>query len=394
MNAPRVRHVGARRGPLPKLSALVAAQATGELVCAAEDLEVHVFLQRGRVAWATSSAAPLVFARELCARAGIEPEAFREVVEGCRHDRRPLGETLVAWKLASAEDVRACLAEQIRQALASLHGRTNVNALFLERGNRFAEYDTALTFSLEEVRTEPQPIDDPDLLGQLRASVPESRWVVVRHGGAARASWPSELPVDIAPELDAQLFEGDVELVALRAGEQALVGLSIRDRVAWLDVEPAYRLGGVLVALAPWLSPPPRCGAIARMSEHGEAPAVVKEILHESLRRSSDVAIAHLDGPGDVGFALHREDLDPTAHLELQRRRAPALQKFVQTGDGEMGLDQRSMLLACAELWHFAAEVPDGSGRVLWLSIERGCSQGLAWALLAASVRELARVDA
>lgn len=134
-----------------RLEALARARATGELVCAAPDLEVHVYLQRGRVAWATTSAAPLVFRRELCERAQIELAAFREVVEECRRTQRPLGETIVSWGLASTEDVRRCLASQIRRSLASLADRPDVDAVFLTRGQRFHEYDLALTFELADV---------------------------------------------------------------------------------------------------------------------------------------------------------------------------------------------------------------------------------------------------
>ena len=46
-----------------KLRELVEQGATGELVACAADVEIHVYLQRGRVAWGTCSAQRFAFVR-------------------------------------------------------------------------------------------------------------------------------------------------------------------------------------------------------------------------------------------------------------------------------------------------------------------------------------------
>ena len=79
------------------LSDLVACEASGELICVSDKFEVHVYFQRGRIAWATDSTRPLAFTRYLLETAKIDPEIFREILESCRREKRPLGETLHAY---------------------------------------------------------------------------------------------------------------------------------------------------------------------------------------------------------------------------------------------------------------------------------------------------------
>jgi hypothetical protein len=166
--------------PLDTLERLTRASATGELICATDDLEVHVYLQEGRVAWATSSAARFAFSRDLIERTGVDPETLKELVEDCRRNRRPLGETLVEWKLASLEDVRSSLRLQVTHALQSLPGHPSTPTLFLERGAGYLTYDRALTFALEEVLVREAPSPGPDaraLLRQVLDAVPDARWI-------------------------------------------------------------------------------------------------------------------------------------------------------------------------------------------------------------------------
>src|SRR5262245_25437261 len=98
---------------LDRIAALASQNASGELICASDSVEVHVFLQRGRIAWATDSTRPLAFTRHLLQTAQIDVEVFREILESCRREKRPLGETLIAWGVATREEVRDALRHQI-----------------------------------------------------------------------------------------------------------------------------------------------------------------------------------------------------------------------------------------------------------------------------------------
>lgn len=142
--------------PLASLTEVAGTQKSGEFICVSPSREIHVFLQRGRVAWAIDSAHPYEFSKELRRRVSIDAQVFREVVESCRRDRLPLGETLVAWNIASLEEVRAALAHQVGLALASLDALQVASKVFLERGS-FAHYDERLTFELAEVLAAPRP---------------------------------------------------------------------------------------------------------------------------------------------------------------------------------------------------------------------------------------------
>ena len=108
------------RCPVTRLCELAEAGATGELVCVGAGFEAHVFLQAGRVAWATDSTHPFAFASHLQRIAKIDVPTFRQVVEECRREKLPLGETLVAWGLATWDQVRAALTHQIGEAVALL----------------------------------------------------------------------------------------------------------------------------------------------------------------------------------------------------------------------------------------------------------------------------------
>ena len=102
--------------PFRALIELVEQSASGEFVCVAKSAEMHVFLQNGRVAWATDSSAPFAFSRWLLEHTGLTKEVFQEVLESCRRDRLPLGETLVEWRVATREEIKSALRFQIRGA--------------------------------------------------------------------------------------------------------------------------------------------------------------------------------------------------------------------------------------------------------------------------------------
>lgn len=139
------------RGPaLEHLAQLATQGASGELVCSTDGGEIHVYLQGGRVAWASSTSQRRAFTEHLKAITGVEDEVIEAVVAECSRTRRPIGEGLIAWRVATAEQVRASLHHQIRIALASAARDASARTLFLERAH-YCRYDAALTFPLAEV---------------------------------------------------------------------------------------------------------------------------------------------------------------------------------------------------------------------------------------------------
>ncbi|HSD88959.1 MAG TPA: hypothetical protein VLB44_15635, partial [Kofleriaceae bacterium] len=172
--------------PIDELQRLSRAGVNGELICAASQVEIHVFLQAGRIAWATDSRHPFAFASHLQTIARIDPDTLRQVVEECRRERLPLGETLVEWGLANWDGVRTALAHQISLAVSQLESLDVAQTLFLERG--FRDYNEKLTFAVGDFVTaaptiEPEPAPEPrapqapaaaeprGLARQLRASI-------------------------------------------------------------------------------------------------------------------------------------------------------------------------------------------------------------------------------
>jgi hypothetical protein len=140
----------ARTAAALELAELAARGASGELVCSTGGGEIHVFLQGGRIAWASSTSERRAFTDHLKRITGADDEVIEAIVSECRRTRRPIGEGLIASKVATAEQVRASLHHQIRMALASAAREPEARTLFLERAH-YCRYDRALTFPLAEV---------------------------------------------------------------------------------------------------------------------------------------------------------------------------------------------------------------------------------------------------
>jgi len=135
---------------------LAGEGATGELVCACQAGRVHVYLQRGRVAWASDGRHPRAFTGHLKRHAGLETPVIEEVVSECRASHRPIGETLLARDLATEEQVRTALRHQIGLALHVGECRHDGELTFTSR--TYGEYDPRFTFAACEVVEEEQDV--------------------------------------------------------------------------------------------------------------------------------------------------------------------------------------------------------------------------------------------
>jgi hypothetical protein len=411
--------------PFDSLVSLAGAAASGELICSSPAGEVHVYLQCGRIAWATDSRHPFAFAAHLQDTAGIDVDTFRQVIEECRRDRLPLGETLVAWGLATWEVVRSALGHQISLALSLLATTETGQTLFLTRG--YAAYDEHLTFAIEDFTRSverrsadaegaPKPVptvtdtphQQPSLPRRLRSGVEGLSWVeVYEHERLTDGDPWSPTPRLPARLIRETLLDG-AEFAAVRSTRSSLIGLGLaQPRSLWCRISAESTFGAVVSAI--WSiaggveksseRPPPRPDATAWTI--GETAAASQEAIRSFLSRAHDVlgaVVLGRDPAGDPVFGSGSSILEPEVALDIARRRASALTLDPLPGadDTERVLDSigyslKTMVSGEPKLWCFGSELDPECGETLWLFLDRRTSQGLGWAYLSAVTRALAR---
>ncbi|HJL34672.1 MAG TPA: hypothetical protein RMG95_03130, partial [Polyangiaceae bacterium LLY-WYZ-15_(1-7)] len=243
--------------PISELRQLASGAETGEFVCAGQTAEVHVHLQSGRVAWATSSAARVGLAQLLQDFCALDGKALGEVVRSCQRERRPLGETLVQRGLAAPAQIRAALRAQIEDALATLPGEARTESVFLPRGPRYRSYDLTYTFAFDDLCRRrrrdsakrlpaipgPAPAASEQLARRLQAldrEQPDVRWIERRH---ASARGDGQRVPDGTP------LESDAELVVVRGGRQSLLGAALDEERVWCGVHPDAIVGAMVPVL-------------------------------------------------------------------------------------------------------------------------------------------------
>ena len=413
--------------PIDRLVSLASDAASGELICASSTGEIHVYLQRGRIAWATDSRHPFAFAAHLQETAGIDVDTFRQIVEECRREKLPLGETLVEWGLATWEVVRSALAHQIATALSLLATTESGQTLFLARG--YATYDEQLTFVIDDfirpiapVRRDPVAVAVPDpppapveiegpsasVAGRLRASIEGLSWVELYDDdrmidGDPRPTTP-RVPVSL---IRATLLDG-ADFAAIRSTRTSVIGFAFaRPRSVWCQVSAESTFGTVVSSI--WSiagstektaeRPPPRPDAAAWSL--GDADPASGEALRSFLHRAQDVlgAVVLAAEPSSApvvggGCSL----LEPALAVDIARRRSSNFANGLMplTDEAERALDSigfslKTMVSGEPRLWCFGAELEREGGETLWLFLDRRNSQGLGWAYLAALTRSLAR---
>ncbi len=136
--------------PFLKLQEATDASSSGEFIAVSEDCEIHVHLQTGRIAWATSSKMKYAFTRYLVEQFSVDPDLIKLVIQRCRRGSTNVGESLVKAKVATQEQVRESLRLQMRDALITLREMTTSNTVFLPRN---CEYSVDLTVTLDEAIT-------------------------------------------------------------------------------------------------------------------------------------------------------------------------------------------------------------------------------------------------
>lgn len=407
--------------PIAALSEHAKSGRSGELVCVCSAGEVHVYLQNGRVAWATDSQHPFAFGSSLQESAAIDVDTFRHVVEECRRDRLSLGETLVAWGLASWEDVRASLLHQIRLALGVLASADEATAqlLFLERSYR--RYKEELTFELGELMVEaPSPAlaaaslppmstslaTRPDLAKQLRSSIEGLSWVEVIEAERVVDSDPESSGPRVPSSLARTTLLDGADFVAVRAARSAIVGLSLGPaRTLWSRLAPEATFGAVVASISA-LAPRKSRASDAPSGPHtsaapwrvGGADAATMLAIDSFLDRAHDVlGVVVLAGEAETIVRAGRASgrLDQDSCIDVARRRARCFTSGGVTASdprplASLGFYLRTLVSGEAELWCFGAELAPETGETVWLFLDRGSSQGLGWACLSAITRALA----
>jgi hypothetical protein len=398
---------------------------SGEFICVAAALEVHVFLQAGRVAWATDSKHPFAFGAHLQETAKIDAEAFRHLVEECRRGRLPLGETIVAWGLASWDTVRASLSHQIRKAISLIAALPAAQVLFLERA--YASYNERLTFDLHEFIDAPNSTDDdgalsvdgvrpsmldrPGLAQHLRETVEGLSWVEVLDGDCGVEAAPVAVTSRVPASLCRMLADG-TDFVAMRSARGSMVGLSLPGprRSLWCRLHVDSTFGAIVAALwsatvAPRADDAPRScrNSFDLAWSEGDANSRVGAEIVAFMRRAQELlGVVVLSGAPErallLGFGA--KELEAHSCVALAQRRAESLTGWrLPAGDASterlssIGFYLRTMVTGERALWCFGAELDPASGATLWLFTDRGVSQGLGWAYLAALTRALSRLE-
>jgi hypothetical protein len=406
--------------PMSELRALARAEATGEFICATPALEVHVYLQRGRVAWATASTQPFEFARYLKETVHIDGTAFRQVIDECRRERLPLGETLVQWGLVGWDDVKAALRHQIKLALSALPEEGTGRTMFLERA-RFTEYNPELTLDIEGLMPAGAP-PAPAAHGaashedggrardgnasQLLETIDGAAWVQVFESGAVVESAPGAVDALVPDSLVAQTIGEDADFVAVRSERGSLVGVRLAEpgRSLWCMLSAQSTFGAAVSALwslgAVQPHPPPPRGELVQEETawvlgEGSSPALGEMRL--VVERASEVcAVIVTDAAGAPVSGIGRR-VGVAQTLETIRRRARVFESPIFAGAPASGAHDpafsfRSLCTGERACWCFGAEVYAVAEQTLWVLTDRTASQGLGWACLTSLCRGIARL--
>ena len=398
--------------PMEALHERVAAAASGELICAAPSCELHVYLQAGRVAWATDSTHPFAFSRYLLEHTSLTKETFQEVLETCRRDRLPLGETLIEWKVLTIDEIRAALFHQIEAALESLAAATNGRTIFLERHKQFASYDVRLTFDIDEVveaRSTVRLVREPDasiadVLDKIRGSIPPPAWLALVEGEEVLDRRPSGVEDLVPPEVFGHTTLDGSDLVAMRTGRGTVVGVALpeADRTVWCRLEVETALGTTLSGLSQYARPsslPPanereQVGAAVRAIGEGSTTA-----LHFMDRAPEVDGVLVIDADGSPLLGGYRPSIDGEWMKAMVRRRAPVLDLMLADVDRrsaleDLGYHLKSLVTGEGDRFCFGAELPGQPKRTVWLFTGRNVQQGLGWAYLTSLSRQLTEAEA
>lgn len=389
------------------LNEIVNSEASGELVAAARDVEVHVYFQDGRLAWATSSAAPQAFLRHLVETHGADRDALREVIEECRRSRKKFGQTLVDWGVATSAQVRDALRFQITGALSTLCEIPRDQALFLPKT---LAYSDDFTFDLSEVMPSveadppsPERAADgrrPELLDRYLQACTDVAWAAVVPPG--QVDGPAVADREAVAELLSRLIDvaQTAEVITVRSISGAVIGR--RAGAEWLFGGVPAGVGFALPAAvmahvigsrersrtnteAPTarVRPLPEAGAISSVDALVRTVETTDEVVAALIIGSDVVAGAIQDGLND--------DLIFAAARRLSAALPLSLTTCLPSSDSVVSSLQYEKLAihACDQgVDLFGASLSARPDLSFWLVLSGCNSAGMGWALLAALARQ------
>ncbi len=412
--------------PCERIHEIVENAGSGELICAGNNVEVHMYFQDGRIAWAIDSQRPRAFSRRIQELASIDSHTLREVVEECRRDRLPLGETLVSWGLSSWDAVRAALQHQIAHAMNALLGMKNGQTLFLDRD--YPHYNERLTFALEEVLPEVRA-DAAEGHTLITAALRGDRPAATIRRGVADAKWvevlDEERAVDGDPpcpgqrtaiDLARQTLLDGASFVGLRGAHSSILGArgSAPTRSVWFGCAADACFGRILASLRGFME----LGDINR----ADCPPTIRVVPPEVAMKGQDapeselgrrlqsfmarapavraVVVVRGSRGAHVRLAAARDGRAASMCEDLARRRLAVLTTAMPPD--EVRVDQHSWrepdgaaktLITREEcVWCFGVQLDAAGEYTLWFLLGRDQLPGLGFAYatsLARAVGEL-----
>lgn len=119
----------------------------GEVVVRSGDIVGRIFVHRGDIAWAYSTAMKGTLLQAL-EREGLDPKAIRSAFDQCRVSGRNFGEELVRLGMLDRVRMREVLRLHVRERLRSIVSLPDANVLFAPADRA---YQSDFTFSLREL---------------------------------------------------------------------------------------------------------------------------------------------------------------------------------------------------------------------------------------------------
>jgi hypothetical protein len=397
--------LSADEAPFGLLEQMVDNAGSGELVAADGDLEVHVYLLEGRIAWATSSAAPNAFSRFLVEQCGVARDTLREVIAECQQSRGRLGETLISWGIVGESEVRAALRAQIVGAISTLVAmRGGPRALFLQRR---LEYARDLTFELDEVWSSDgnDPTDsalDWDAAA-IAEAVPDATWVVVARDGEVvsthTASSDVQPAASLASELSRCLATTESHSLALRSAYGLLLAHALPDAggAAICALPTSAKLGLAIAQIASVLGAPPLLADDSRPAALSckQDTTLTRSLapLETALASTDELLAAAVVASDQRHAAVFRESRDLGRVLRAAACLGGLLSRsFAEHVPAPVGLvsyDRIALHLDSGQLACFAELAASEPPMCLWLAMSRSAPSGLGWALLTTLVRQM-----
>lgn len=372
-----------------ELKALCEKKASGEYIAASDSVEVHIYLQSGRLAWGTSSRTPTSFRDHLAAQCGISAETLNELVSECRRARTPLGEAFIARGLLNRAQVTQALKAQVVAAVGSLEA-SDARTMFLPRPSSYAEYDAALTFGLGDVLADPalppkvRGPSAPELVSQLLHEAPWLQWVEYVSQTGARTRSPKG-GVGVDDRMAALTLGAGADLVVLRRTDETMLGVALDDGTLWAALDAPARLGQATPAFSRLSSrPTPAPFAMQPELEVVGQSCVSFESARAAIEQDGEILAAGVVGSGSCGAALiGRKGLPLAAMLD----RGLSRQRLFSSGLTGNIFSGPLVALREAPGWWFGTPMPSHLDTTVWVMSDRTIAPGLGWAVL----RSLAR---